>query len=116
MEIAKHIVAAQLAAEEIEREKMFTQGLTDEDVAEDTGDDPRDSPTSTFGWDRKADLLAQINDTIKVLTSTLVGVNLPKGKRPPKVKPTPRPVTAVEALRRRHEREAAADAMKQLGF
>lgn len=114
LEIAEQIVAAQETLEQMERDRMFLEGTPPPD--EDEIEDPRDTPTSSFGWDPGTHLLAQLNDSVKVLTATLIGVNLPRGKTPPKVKPTPRPVTAVEAVKRRKSREEAADALKQLGF
>lgn len=112
--LAEEMVKAQRLIEQIERDRMLENGVAPPE--EEEGEDPRTTPTSFFGWTREADLLAQLNDNIKVLTSTLIGVNLPKGKRPPRVRPTPRPVSAVEAVKRRIERDEAKQAMKELGF
>ncbi|ANA86202.1 tail assembly chaperone [Gordonia phage Lozinak] len=114
-ELAEDLVKAQKLVEQLERDRMLESGIAPPDE-EEGADDPRTSPTSFVGWTREADLLAQLNDSVKVLNSTLIGVNLPKGKRPPTVRPTPRPVSAVEAVRRRVDRDEAKQALKDLGF
>jgi len=61
------------------------------------------------GWTYERELLVGITEVLLSVRSTLIAVNTPKGKAPPKVKPLPRPRTAmdrVEALQRqaaRHE-------------
>lgn len=112
--LAEELVKAQRLIDDVERERMLKSGIAPPE--EEEGEDVRTSPTSFVGWTREADLLAQLNDSVKVLNSTLIGVNLPKGKRPPRVRPTPRPVSAVEAVRRRLDREEAKQALKELGF
>ncbi|WKW86018.1 tail assembly chaperone [Gordonia Phage JonJames] len=113
MKFAEGIVAAQKMMEEAQRDEMIRTGIA---PPEDPEEEPRDTPTSNFGWDTNAELQAQTIDAIKVLNATLIAVNTAKGKKPPKVRPTSRPVSAMEAVRRRMDREEAQSALKQLGF
>ncbi|MGW4240905.1 hypothetical protein [Nocardia sp. NPDC004722] len=71
---------------------------------------------SSAGYDLTTHLLLTIADRLQILNATLIAVNLPPGKNPPQPEPMPRPVSAVDVLRARQEREAAKDAMSAFGF
>lgn len=69
---------------------------------------------SPAGYTLEVNLLMTVCDLIQQLNSTLIGVNLPKGKRPPKVHPMPRAVTALDVLRRRSEAQEVDTAVTNL--
>lgn len=72
------------------------------------GDEELDkpSPPSFVGYDLKVEALLNLTDSIQELHATLVAANAKGGKRP-KVRPSRRPVTAIQtAQRRRNKAEA----------
>ena len=71
---------------------------------------------TSAGYDLHAQLLTLIGDLIQQLNTTLIAVNLPKGKSPPKVHSLPRPVSAFEVEKARREFEAVDDTLRDLGF
>lgn len=50
-------------------------------------------------WTREVSMLATIADLLKSLNSTLIAVNLEKGKKPPAVEPEERPTTVITRIR-----------------
>lgn len=63
------------------------------------------SRPSLAAWDAHQDLIATMRDEFAALRALLIAVNSPKGKAP-KVKPTPRPITAAQRAERRAEKTA----------
>lgn len=86
-------------------------GITDSD---DDSQLPRLS--SSAGYTHETYLLMMLNEHIQQLNSTLIAVNLPKGKKPPRVKPLPRPVSALDRERARREMHEVHEAMAEMGF
>lgn len=83
--------------------------LTDPEMAEQIVNDPhfaeaqsKDTGPSPIGYSQENYQLAEINDGIKALQSTLVAVNGGKSKTP---KPTPRPVFALEKAKKDAQRK-----------
>ena len=71
---------------------------------------------SSHGHDQSVQLLTALCDLVQQLTVTTIGVNLPAGKSAPRLKPMPRPISAVEVERARRERDEVDSAMSDLGF
>ncbi|PBC38466.1 hypothetical protein CJ179_38330 [Rhodococcus sp. ACS1] len=69
------------------------------------GEDKKPQLRSSSGYSMQIQVLMAIADLIQQLNSTLIAVNLPKGKKPPKVRPMPRPVSAFDLVRARHEKD-----------
>lgn len=84
--------------------------LSDEEFAEqllDQEDDlegSKDTGPSLIGYRQDNYQLAELNDQLKILNSTIIAVNGGKAK---KVTPTPRPTTKVEEIKRQREQESA---------
>lgn len=80
-------------------------------------DTPEEAPLevrSAAGHTAEISLMMTLCELIQQLNSTLIAVNLPKGKRAPRVRPMPRPVSALEVLRRRHEATQVDSVVDQL--
>lgn len=58
---------------------------------------------TSAGFTREVAALADIYDAVQSLRTTLISVNLPKGKNPPRQEPYPRPVSALDVLRDRRD-------------
>ena len=71
---------------------------------------------SSAGHTQEVSLLMNLSDQIQQLNSTLIAVNLPKGKRPPKVHPLPRPIGALEMKRAKAAEQAVDEALSQFGI
>ncbi|MFC9995754.1 hypothetical protein [Nocardia sp. NPDC127526] len=102
MDLAEHLVKL----EEAEEAQRLTAPAEDADPI----------MRSSAGYDLSAHLLLTICDRLQILNATLIAVNLPPGKHPPQPEPMPRPVSAADVLRARHERDRAQDAMSAFGF
>lgn len=102
MDLAEHLVQL----DDAEEERRLTAGSDDADPL----------MRSSAGYDLNAHLLLTIADRLQILNTTLIAVNLPPGKNPPQPEPMPRPVSAVDVLRARQERERAKGAMSAFGF
>ncbi|MEV0759521.1 hypothetical protein [Nocardia sp. NPDC050435] len=89
-----------------------TAGLAE--ASEDEPSLPR--VTSSAGYSQETYLLMLLCDYVQQLTSTVIAVNLPKGKKPPKVRPLPRPVSAVDRERARREKQEVDATLAELGF
>ncbi|MFD3463761.1 hypothetical protein ACFWVM_28940 [Nocardia fluminea] len=76
--------------------------------------------STSAGYDLSVQTLMTIADLIQQLQATLVAVNLPEGKAPPKPRFLPRPVTALDVVRARHavdeEVDQVGDALSAFGF
>lgn len=97
--------------EEIERQRELA-GEDDEEAPEE-----RDGiPTSSAGHTKEVELLCQVVDMLQVINNTNIGMNLPKGKKPPKFRPLPRPVSARQAIKHRRDREAVNEELAKLGI
>jgi hypothetical protein len=72
--------------------------------------------TSSAGYTQETYLQMMIYEGIQQLISTLIAVNLPKGKKPPRVKPLPRPVSALDRERAKREMHEVEQAMAEMGF
>lgn len=103
--LAKHLLKEDLRREHLLR----SAGKLDNSETE----DPLAVRTSA-GHTTEISLMMTLCELIQQLNSTLIAVNLPKGKRPPRVRPMPRPVSAYEVLRRRHEAEQVDSVVGQL--
>ena len=108
MDLAALLHKQEVAAEE---EARLMDLMSDDSEVDE--DDLR--PTSSVGSTDELELLRVIADRLSVLNSTLIGVNLPKGKKPPKVHPYPRPVSALQVLRRQKEREDVHGMLRDIG-
>ncbi|MFI8976919.1 hypothetical protein ACIGO9_28835 [Nocardia asteroides] len=75
--------------------------------------DPR---TSSAGHDLQVQTLMTIADLIQQLQVTLIAVNLPEGKQPPKLRLLPRPVSALDVVRARHAKSEVDSALADLGL
>ncbi|AOE43717.1 tail assembly chaperone [Gordonia phage SpeedDemon] len=109
MELAKVLLELEEAEQE---EDWVNELLADED------DEPQEeelSPTSAVGHTQEVELLMKITDWLQTVNSTLVGVNSAKGKRP-RVRPHPRPVSAIQVLRREREKAAVRDVLSDAGI
>ncbi len=102
MDLAEHLVRLEEANE------AQQAGATSEDA------DP--VMRSSAGYDLNAHLLLTIADLLQNLNTTLIAVNLPPGKTPPRPEPMPRPVSAVDVIHSRRERERAKAAEAAFGF
>ncbi|RDI65764.1 hypothetical protein [Nocardia pseudobrasiliensis] len=71
---------------------------------------------SSAGYDLNVQVLMTIADLIQQLNATLIAVNLPPDKSPPKIHPLPRPVSAVEVVRARRERADLATQLEVFGI
>ncbi|WP_280404962.1 hypothetical protein [Nocardia brasiliensis] len=72
--------------------------------------------SSSAGFSHEVYLLMMLCDYMQQLNATLIAVNLPKGKKPPKFRPVPRPVSAVDRERAKREKEVVEDTLAELGF
>ncbi|RBO87962.1 hypothetical protein [Nocardia puris] len=72
--------------------------------------------TSSAGYTTEVHVLLALCDLVQQLNATLIAINLPKGKQPPKVRPMPRPVTAIERERAQRERSAVDETLADLGL
>lgn len=79
-------------------------------------EEPRNQVRSSAGHDMTASLLMTVCDLLQQQTQTLIGVNLPKGKRPPKIHPMPRPISKLEVMRREREEDSVNEALSALGI
>ncbi|MBM4575300.1 hypothetical protein GS415_00745 [Rhodococcus hoagii] len=69
---------------------------------------------SSVGHTPEISLMMTLCELIQQLNSTLIAVNLPKGKKPPRVRPMPRPVSALDVLRAEHEKAQVDSVVSQL--
>ncbi len=76
----------------------------DDDLATGTTGGPRRRPPLR-AWSAERELRATLYDVATLIQVAIAAVNTPKGKSPPKFKPTPRPETAADRVRRRLELE-----------
>ncbi|MEV2222759.1 hypothetical protein AB0E01_23115 [Nocardia vinacea] len=87
---------------------------------EDDDDDrsPDDIPdiSSSANHTLEVHLLMAVCDYLQQLNSTLIAVNLPAGKSPPKVKPIERPVSAVDREKFLREKLAVEETLAELGL
>lgn len=58
---------------------------------------------SSAGFSKEVAALADVYDAVQQLRTTLIAVNMPKGKNPPRQEPYPRPVSALDVLRDRRD-------------
>ena len=72
--------------------------------------------TSSVGHTPELEALFKIYDMLQVVNTTNIGMNLPKGKKPPKVRPLPRPVSAKQAEKHKRDREAVNNELAKLGI
>lgn len=86
-----------------------------EDEDDESPEDEELSPTSAVGHTAEIELLMKITDWLQTLNSTLIGVNQARGKRPPRVRPHPRPVSAIQVLKREREKAAVRSMLADLG-
>lgn len=84
------------------------------DEGPDPEGEPKLKPRSSAGHTPEISLMMTLCELIQQLNSTLIAVNLPKGKRPPRVQRMPRPVSALDVLRRVHEDAQVSSALDQL--
>lgn len=77
---------------------------------------PSDPRTSSAGHDLHVQTLMTIADLIQQLQLTLIAVNLPEGKQPPKLRLLPRPVSALDVVRSRHAKAEVDTALADLGL
>ncbi|MGS2809392.1 hypothetical protein [Nocardia sp. MW-W600-9] len=90
--------------------------------AEDSPSEDESGPqvSTSAGYDLSVQTLMTIADLIQQLQATLIAVNLPEGKTPPKPRFLPRPVTALDVVRARHavdeETDQVGDALSAFGF
>ncbi|QDF15389.1 tail assembly chaperone [Gordonia phage Mollymur] len=112
--LAQNMELAQLLLdmEDKESEDKWAADL----LADDEEEKPEEelSPTSAIGHTAEVELLMKIADWLQTLNSTLIGVNMPKGKRPPRVRPHPRPVSAIQVLRREREKAEVRNVLSGL--
>lgn len=66
---------------------------------------PSDPLISIADWDPEREQTAQLMDAIAVLRAAVIAPHMPRGKKPPKVRPAPRPDTALRRAERRAELE-----------
>ncbi|NQE89620.1 hypothetical protein [Nocardia terpenica] len=72
--------------------------------------------TSSAGYSIDSFLLLSVCDLVQQLITTVIAVNMPPGKTPPKVKPMPRPVSAVDREKAIRERSAVDETLAEMGF
>lgn len=101
-------LAKKLLKEEIERKKQ-TVGRVDDET-----DEPPLEVRSSAGYTAEISLMMTLCELIQQLNSTLIAVNLPKGKRAPRIRPMPRPVSALDVLRRQYEEAQVSSVVDQL--
>lgn len=89
-------------------------GRRDLNSLEDEDDNHVLRPRTSAGHSAEISLMMTLCELIQQLNSTLIGVNLPKGKRPPRVRPMPRPVSALDVARQQHEESQVDSLMDQL--
>ena len=85
----------------------------DEDLAEQMADipDQKPGPPRLAEFSPEVQVMAEVRD----LLATLINVQIARaGKRPSKVKPYPRPVSAVEQVRQRHRYQQHRSLVAQL--
>lgn len=73
------------------------------------------APLTPHGLTRQMSLTMHLIDAVHDLNTTLIAVNLPKGKKAPKARRFPRPMTAVDRLRREQEKNQLDDLLRQAG-
>lgn len=74
---------------------------------------PRRRPPSLLEWSLQTELLAGLYEAVQRLTSITIAANSDKGNAP-KVTPLPRPVTAMDRLRRKREQEQLAAVVEMI--
>lgn len=72
-----------------------------EDIASESASKLKPIPSA--GHTLQVELLMQILDYLQVMNSTTIAMKLPKGKKPPKVHPRPRPRSMYEVLKKEDE-------------
>ncbi|MDE8648075.1 hypothetical protein PXH69_24150 [Rhodococcus qingshengii] len=114
-----HYRAAQLLDENIAK-KLLARELAQKKLA--SADDEKNEEKeraeikarSSAGHSPEISLMMTLCELIQQLNATLIAVNLPKGKKPPRVRPMPRPVSALEVLRAKHEKNKVDSVVGQL--
>ncbi|MFI5777032.1 hypothetical protein [Nocardia sp. NPDC051570] len=95
---------------------------TEERDAELYGDESETAPdglpliTSSAGYSIDSFLLLSVCDLLQQLITTLIAVNMPPGKSPPKVKPMQRPVSALDREKAVREQSAVDETLSEMGF
>ena len=103
-DLANHLFAQEVAAER----------LADLEPESDEKPDESLKTRSSVGHTMEVSLMMTMCELIQQLNSTLIAVNLPKGKKPPKVRPMPRPVGRLDVLREQRERDQVSIALDAL--
>ena len=100
-------------------EELLEKMMRKKELLGDDGEVPEESdvtPTSSVGHTLELEALYKIYDMLQVVNTTNIGMNLPKGKKPPRVRPLPRPVSAKQAEKHKRDREAVNNELAKLGI
>ncbi|MBF6085225.1 hypothetical protein IU485_28045 [Nocardia cyriacigeorgica] len=111
-----HYRAAQDLDEDMARRILDAEAVREAAEITPSEDDQLPTVSSSAGYTHETYLLMMLYEAIQHLNSTLVAVNLPKGKKPPRVKPLPRPVSALDRERAKREMREVDRALAEMGF
>ena len=78
------------------------------------GKPPPPRPPSLRSWTVHDEILAAIHDLGEVLRTTMIALEMPKGKKAPSPKFAKRPKTAAERADSRRDREMAEGIVRQV--
>lgn len=102
---------------DFELAEMIAKYTNLDDAEQDASNETRESKVrSSAGHTSTIEALFRITDTINHQTATLVGMEMPKGKKPPRVQTQPRPVSALQIVLQEREEQELNDEMAKLGI
>lgn len=70
-------------------------------------DEPPRRPPSFYGWTPERELLVALTESVQRQHAWLIGVHS-KDHKVPKVRPIPRPITALDRVRERQQQASVA--------